>query len=295
MLRRMPRAFTLIEVLVVVAIIALLVSILLPSLNAAREQAMTVMCKTRLRELYNGHAYYAQDSKQRFPHWDWWLWDNFPGSGEAQADFTPNLYSKTGGARPADSSRWVEFGQIYRYVKNKEVYFCAKDTKRRGARAIGGGGVMGTKPIMSYVRFIEPHDFARRQETGGGSLYSYDGLLTNSDFLRPDDLRAHAWDRWTMGELGGPYTATPDRVGLLFEEWPSADDVPQGDSGVAYADQALNDGFSGFLYYPNFIAARHKQMGHIQYWDGHTSLVDKRFNNYPADRYAAVVAIGAHR
>ena len=105
MFRRIPRAFTLIEILVVVAIIALLISILLPSLNAAREQAQTVVCKTRLKELYSGHVLYAQDSKGRFPHWDWWLWDNFPGSGEAQADFPGSIYSKTGGTRPADSGQ----------------------------------------------------------------------------------------------------------------------------------------------------------------------------------------------
>lgn len=48
-------AFTLIELLVVVSIIALLVSILMPALGRARQQAVNVQCQARQKDL--GHAF----------------------------------------------------------------------------------------------------------------------------------------------------------------------------------------------------------------------------------------------
>ena len=53
--------FTLIELMVVVAIIALLIAILLPSLARARQQAMQVACGANLNSLFKGIFYYSQD------------------------------------------------------------------------------------------------------------------------------------------------------------------------------------------------------------------------------------------
>lgn len=59
--------FTLIELLVVVAIIALLISILLPSLNRAREQARMVVCGSNLRQVGVGMSYYNDEYDGIFP------------------------------------------------------------------------------------------------------------------------------------------------------------------------------------------------------------------------------------
>ena len=59
--------FTLIELLVVISIIALLVSILLPALNQAREQARRTICATNQRQLLTGMHMYAQENEGVLP------------------------------------------------------------------------------------------------------------------------------------------------------------------------------------------------------------------------------------
>ena len=61
------RGFTLIEILVVVAIIALLISILLPSLARAREQSRATVCLSSLRQHGIAFSGYSADNRAVLP------------------------------------------------------------------------------------------------------------------------------------------------------------------------------------------------------------------------------------
>lgn len=58
--------FTLIELLIVVAIIALLVSISLPSLQKARSTAQRVVCGTTVNQIFKANGMYADENKNHY-------------------------------------------------------------------------------------------------------------------------------------------------------------------------------------------------------------------------------------
>jgi prepilin-type N-terminal cleavage/methylation domain-containing protein/prepilin-type processing-associated H-X9-DG protein len=59
--RRIYRGFSLVELLVVLALITVLISLLMPALTRARQHALTVQCRSNLRQSYAFLLMYAND------------------------------------------------------------------------------------------------------------------------------------------------------------------------------------------------------------------------------------------
>lgn len=119
----LSRAFTLIEVLVVVSIIALLIAILLPALSKARESANTAVCQSNLSGLGQGQASYAVDHDNVYPPSDRWVWSEsrLPLAKERNATSNPTGASFTNDPTSLDS---VLNGLLIDYYTVREAYVC---------------------------------------------------------------------------------------------------------------------------------------------------------------------------
>jgi hypothetical protein len=95
-------AFTLVELLVVIGIIALLAGILMPALNNSRRQANTLKCASQLRQVAAAALLYANDYRQVIPR------DNFAGGHFFASNLLPYLNGPV-----VDRSRETDRAYLY--------------------------------------------------------------------------------------------------------------------------------------------------------------------------------------
>ncbi len=115
--RNQPRGFTLVELLVVIGIIAVLISILLPSMNKAREAANRAACLSNLRQVHQAFHLYALSNRDHVPI----------GYRSASKQFNSMIYSQTTG-------RWVLFGLLQQaglLSNDPKVLFCPSESNER--------------------------------------------------------------------------------------------------------------------------------------------------------------------
>jgi prepilin-type N-terminal cleavage/methylation domain-containing protein/prepilin-type processing-associated H-X9-DG protein len=130
------KAFTLIEILVVVAILALLIAILLPSLARARAQSQMVACQANVKSLCQAFIMYTRDNDGRLP-----------GCHDTEADFMGVHYGPNG-----ERIYGPEGGTIYRnYMGSQsDAYLCPTDKKEEKTSASSTGEIIHTFSYTMY-------------------------------------------------------------------------------------------------------------------------------------------------
>jgi prepilin-type N-terminal cleavage/methylation domain-containing protein/prepilin-type processing-associated H-X9-DG protein len=112
---RSPRGFTLPELLIVVAIIAILVSIIVPAAGRARELSQRTVCMNRVRGLAQASIAFATEHKGQLPNPNWISIENRDPNGW--------LYKAPLPSNPPPDIK--KTGQLWKYLGGDgDSYFC---------------------------------------------------------------------------------------------------------------------------------------------------------------------------
>ncbi len=248
---RKKKAFTLMELLVVIGIIALLTGILLPALNKVRQQAHRLVCGANLKGIGDAMAAYSQDYDDEYPR------AGGPGSTWSSAGCLADWEDEVESS--AFSNGATMTSSLYLLVKFMDVspaqFICKGDSHAVGTR-----------------EFI-PAEF----KVGGVDGVWDFGSGNQSDYIGPGDSE---WMRWPFLHCSYSYHTPYTNHGIRETSNPAMAVVgdrnpfkaPKPEDCAEFDDFVYN-GTSEEIRVGNSIA--HNQMGqNVLFFDGHVEFAN---------------------
>jgi prepilin-type N-terminal cleavage/methylation domain-containing protein len=211
------KAFTLVELLVVIAVIALLMAILLPALNRAKEQGKRVACMSNIKQLTTAWGMYADACNDKIVN------TATPSEGSAECDQCPDCptgdpyIAKARAPGPANvlhngEMPWVggafysytqplveeaakcaiQTGALFKYVPEFKLFRCPTANKGEfftynAMASMNGGdtsGVASLKPLKNRNQI---------KHTAKRIVFCDEGKVTPNVFALEDDIEQW-WD-----------------------------------------------------------------------------------------------------
>jgi len=117
----MRKGFTLVELLIVVAIIALLLAILVPSMGRAKDLVYQIMCQKNLYDFGEGIFAYASDERGYLVYCNWITIDG--GRNNA-----PGWLYKPPRPNPV-TEQHLRLNQLWPYIRNAKTWRCPAEEK----------------------------------------------------------------------------------------------------------------------------------------------------------------------
>lgn len=279
------RAFTLVELLVVIGIIALLLAILLPALSRVRESAHRAKCLANIAELGRAVLLYAHDNKDHLPD---------AGSGNApDALMSP---------RAVGLPPWSNFGPntyvlpsigqlLARYLNDdNRLWICPSAPSNSfiwtGSDPLAGTGLNDQfKPNYVYLAAKE-------------YIPAYPGL-------GPIATKYHV-PEWAVRSVSGLKTTqavsrsgnSSSEVVLFYDRSPSyhqyhKTDIYSGQSGEYFASYSYLDGHAdgrGYSNWPDYMRVFHNPIPQSWFGQDFPSLFPGEYGDYAAKAAAAAGA-----
>ncbi len=262
-----PRAlpgFTLVELLVVISIIALLMSLLLPSIGGARQLAQSTKCLAQEQQIGVMVTAYLGDFKDTFfEKRNWMRWiprEQVPQSDSLTSAGMSDFIDST---RVADDGQWAFWGVAYAKHSgaNRAVFFCpaARASDPNGAEAQGG---------------VNDGPFQRGHVFSVYGINAWAGARPGTGIFKPVAVRSSLMiDPTGENSYGGSDWAgnkvhqirLPSELIFMQDSYEAAiegnGDIPAPGCG----------GFTQWSYQNSREYFRHKGAGNVLWADGHAS------------------------
>lgn len=189
------RAFTLIELLIVIAIIMILIAILFPVFESARDKARQSNCASNLKQVGLAMVMYAGDYDEFYPRANYYIWNGVHGW---VAPYMPSTSANVNLAYYINHYKWWYW--LVPYTKTAGVFFCP-------SRPLDADDISSDSDIVSQVSNAASEWYINSDITNGyqlnlsltGAMYTIESNGTPVPATTLGQIR----DSFCGGDIGG--------------------------------------------------------------------------------------------